>query len=100
MLQQLRTIGAGIAVLTICYALSSLKWQFLLLGIAFASIAWAVRSWSAQLNPEKRAPLAKTLDFTPRTTGTPRRRSRRTEEMPRPNVYSFPNAEWEANAGY
>jgi hypothetical protein len=99
MLQQLRTIGAGIAVLTICFALSSLKWQFLLLGFAFASIAWAIRSWSAQLNAEKPKPLASTLEFSQRATTSPRRR-RRTGEMPRPNVYSFPNAEWEANAGY
>ena len=100
MLQQLRTFGAGIAVLTICYALSSLKWQFLLLGFAIASIAWAVRSWSAQLNSDKRKPTAQPLEFSQRMTPAVRRR-RRTGEVARPNVYSFPNsAEWEANAGY
>jgi hypothetical protein len=99
MLQQLRTIGAGIAVLTICYALSSLKWQFLLLGFAFASIAWAVRSWSAQLSSDSRKPTAQPLEFGERQNPAQRRR-RRTGEVARPNVYSFPNAEWEANAGY
>jgi hypothetical protein len=94
MLHQLRTVGAGIAVLALCFLLASSSWQFLLLGFAIASIAWAIWSWSAQLRPEQPAP-PKPLQFEQRT-----RRGRRTvaREVPSPNLYSFPQ-EWDHMQG-
>lgn len=80
---QLRTVGAGIGVLATCFMLASLSWQFLLLGFALASIAWAIWSCALQLRPAppkvKLAPPAK-FD---------RRRARRPE-----NVLGFPPQEW------
>lgn len=92
MLCQLRTVGAGIAVLALCFILASLSWQFLLLGFAFASVAWACWSCSKQINSavhgDRRqvrpfpADDAETLDF-----GPPRRR------RTRGNVYAFPGSD-------
>lgn len=89
MLHQLRTIGAGIAVLALCFLLASSSWQCLLLGFAIASIAWACWSWSAQLRPEPPA-APKPLEFEQRP-----RRSRRTRREESANIYSFPGQEWD-----
>jgi hypothetical protein len=88
MLYQLRTIGAGVAVVALCFLLASSSWQFLLLGFAIASIVWAFWSWSAQLRPEKPA------QPTPLEFGEPRRRRRQRRDPA--NVYSFPANEWDA----
>ena len=87
MLHQLRTVGAGIAVLALCFMLASLSWQFLLLGFATASIVWACWSWSAQLRPEQPA-SPKPLEFQPR-------RRRRREAG---SVYSFPAQDWDVQS--
>jgi hypothetical protein len=81
MLSQLRTVGAGIAVLALCFTLASLSWQYLLLGFATASIAWAIWSWSAQLS----APSEKT------SSPVPFERRRRVR---RENLYDFPAQDW------
>ncbi len=57
MLCQLRTIGAGIAVLALCFMLASLSSQFLLLGFALASIGWACWSCSKQFSQSARREL-------------------------------------------
>ena len=53
MLCRLGTIGAGIGVLSVCLALTSLSWQFVLVGFALASIAWTVWSCGLQLKQLK-----------------------------------------------
>ncbi len=85
MLFTLRTIGAGVGVLALCFAMASLSWQYLLLGFALASVAWACYSCSNQLRPRKRDPqqMAQTLAF----DGQRRRR------LQPDNVYAFP-PEW------
>ena len=85
MLCQVRTIGAGIGVLAVCFMLASLSWQYVLLGFALSSIAWACWSASNQLRPRKREQqLPQPLAFDPQ---------RRRLESP-DNVYSFPSQEW------
>jgi hypothetical protein len=85
MLCQLRTIGAGIGVLAICFMLASLSWQYLLLGFALASIAWACWSCAHQLRPRKREEqLTAPAAFNP---------ARRRASAP-DNVYDFPGKEW------
>jgi hypothetical protein len=84
MLCQLRTIGACIGVLAICFMLASLSWQYVLVGFALASIAWAFWSCSNQLQPRKRD-----QQLPPPAVFDAGRRRRQTS----PNVYSFPNQE-------
>lgn len=91
MLCQVRTIGAGIGVLAVCFMLASLSWQNLLLGFALASIAWAGWSCSVQLRPRKNdKQLPPPLEFDP----TRRRRD------PSGNIYSFPTADWGNQSSY
>lgn len=92
MLHQLRTVGAGLAVLALCFMLASLSWQFLLLGFATASAFWAFWSWSAQLRPQQPEPPMP-LQFELRESRRGRRR-RAAEEQPA-NLYSFPTTEWD-----
>jgi hypothetical protein len=49
MLCRLGTIGAGIGVLSVCLALTSLSWQYVLLGFALASIVWTIWSCGTQI---------------------------------------------------
>jgi hypothetical protein len=90
MLYQLRTIGAGVAVLALCFLLASSSWQFLLLGFAIASIVWAFWSWSAQLRAEQPV-QPKPLEF------TDERRRRRQRRDPA-TVYSFPSHDWDVQS--
>lgn len=87
---QLRTFGAGVAVLALCFMLACLSWQFLLLGFATASIAWAFWSWSSQLNPPREQPREKPAQF------ERKRRQRRAD------VVQFPAQDWgnRSSTGY
>lgn len=87
MLCQLRTLGAGIGVLAICFMLASLSWQFLLLGFALASIAWAFWSCSRQLRSHRRpTELPPPVAF--------RRRQPPATADEAANVYDFPAQQW------
>jgi len=85
MLCQVRTIGVGIGVLAVCFMLASLSWQYVLLGFALASIAWACWSCARQLRPRKR----ETQMTSPLTFDATRRRRAAPD-----NVCSFPAQEW------
>jgi hypothetical protein len=95
MLCQLRTVGAGIAVLALCFMLASLSWQFLLLSFALASVAWACWSCSVQINqavrgdqPSRRQrPLDEFGEVAPPADFGPRRR------RVRGNIYAFPGSD-------
>jgi hypothetical protein len=95
MLCQLRTVGAGVAVLALCFMLASLSWQFLLLGFAFASVAWACWSCSIQINQAVRGdqpgrrprPIDAFENMAPPSEFGPRQR------RTRGNIYAFPGSE-------
>ena len=90
MLCMLRTIGAGVAVLALCFLLASMSWQFLLIGFAFASVAWACWSCSVQLTDSgslrKSSVAAKPKALAPLPFNSPSR-------GPRANIYVFPASE-------
>lgn len=80
-----RTAFAGIGALVVCLAMASLKWQFLLLGFAFASVFWGVRSCSSQAKRKpQRLPLVQ----------EPLYYSRRHRSVHENNILSFPMTEW------
>lgn len=109
MLCQLRTIGAGIAVLALCLMLASLSWQFVLLGFALASIAWACWSCSVQISQcfgaDRRTVTPRFnagdagIDMSPSMSGTIQLRPGR-RRMTRDNLYSFPRTNINSQGGF
>ena len=108
MLCQLRTFGAGIAVLALCLMLASLSWQFVLLGFALASVAWACWSCSVQINqcfgadrrtmtPQFGAGESRT-DMSPSMGGTIQLQPGR--RMTRDNLYAFPRTDINSQSGF
>jgi len=89
MVRHLRTIGAAVGLTAVCFMLASLSWQWVLLGFALASIAWALWSASVQLSDHRPRPN-NVQSFRPHA-----RRPRTTK-----NVYSFPPAQEFGNGAF
>lgn len=80
-----RTASAGLGALVVCLAMASLKWQFLLVGFAFVSVVWGLRSCSIHARrSQQRKPFGE----------EPAYYSRRHRPGRQDNVLSFPMADW------
>ncbi|MBY0358426.1 MAG: hypothetical protein K2W82_10535 [Candidatus Obscuribacterales bacterium] len=85
MSSQFRTAFAGFGVLAVCLAMASLKWQFLLVGLAFAGIFCGYMNWRQLVGrPEPKEDLFADLD----------RYERRSRRRRRENVLAFPEGSW------
>lgn len=84
MSSQFRTALAGFGVIAICLVMASLKWQFLLLALAFAGVFAGILSWR---QPSNRLDSLGFFD-------EPRRYGRRGRRHGSDNVLSFPQAGW------